>query len=552
MLTSLNIKNYALIEDIEIDLRNGLTTITGETGAGKSIILGAISLLAGNRADRSMIKNEDKKCIIEADFSIGHLNLQSLFEKLDIDYDDHTIIRREFSKEGKSRVFINDSPAILTNLKMVMNRLLDVHSQHENLSLNDRQFQLNTLDDLADNADLLKEYRFAYGEYEEAGQRLNELVAAADRLKENTDILNFQFNELDQANLHEDEQEGLESELDKLNNSEEIKGNFHAIENLFNDMESDPLSQLNRIHSLLDQLKSHFSEVEELASRLKASIIEIDDIRSEVEGHSEHFSYDPERLQIVQDRISLIYQLQQKYRVGNVSELIELKNKISEELLDIENYDERLEQAEKTFALKKKEAERLALQLSERRKAVVPYLQDGILKRLDMLGMSNSRFDVEFNQGELNQSGYDRIEFMFSANKGMEAKPIGKVASGGELSRLMLSIKAILTEKTALPTIIFDEIDTGISGPVADKMGRIIRDMSNGCQVVCITHLPQIAAAGHQHLVVYKNDEGEISRTMIRELEVEERTTEVARLLSGEELSQEALDNAKVLLSASN
>jgi len=551
MLINLNIKNYALIEDIEIDLGNGLTTITGETGAGKSIILGAIGLLAGKRADRSMLKNDSKKCIIEASFKIGHLNLKPLFDQFDLDYEDVAIIRREFSKEGKSRIFINDSPAVLQHLKEVMNRMLDVHSQHENLELNKKQYQLNSIDLMADNNSAIKEYTAAYRLFMDAGVKLEELKISATKLRENTDLIVFQLNELNDADLTEGEQENLESESDKLNHAEEIKSNFHTVEGLFIENETNPISILNQINSLLDQTKSHFSEIGELSERTKNLIIELEDIRSELEKHSERFSYDPERLQIVQDRLSSIYRLQQKFRLNTVTELLEKKELLRNELFGIEGIDDRLEEVEKMFFKRKVKAEQLAGKLSKRRISVLTEMEDSVTHRLQLLGMMNSKFKIDLQRKDMAGDGIDSAEFLFSANKGVEAQPIGKVASGGELSRLMLSIKALLTGKTELPTIIFDEIDAGISGEIAEKMGRIIRDMCNTTQVIAITHLPQIAAMGDQHIVVFKDEEGETSKTKIRKIEGEERTAEVARLLSGEEISKEALDNAKVLLSTS-
>lgn len=550
MLSHLNIKNYALIEDIDISLNRGLTILTGETGAGKSIILGAIGLLAGNRADRSMIKNSDKKCVIEATFDIGHLGLKDLFEEHDMDYADQTIIRREFNKEGKSRVFINDSPAVLLHLREIMNRLLDVHSQHENLNLNKRAFQLEAVDLYARNTDLLKEYTRSYKDYREAEERLERMKAESEKLRENTDLLSHQLNELSDADLSEGEQEELESELDTLNHSEEILSNFKSLDQLFGENEANPVSVLSEAQQLIRKTRSHFSEMQEISERMDSLLIELEDIRRELERLSEHVSYDPERLQLVQDRISLIFGLQQKFRVNTVAELIEKKEALREELSDIESLDDRLEQAQKEFQKKKQHAEDLAEKISTRRKAVLTEMEEKIIAGIHNLGMVNSRFKIDKKEKEMGLDGKDEVDFLFNANKGLDLQPIGKVASGGELSRLMLSIKAVLTGKTELPTIIFDEIDTGISGPVADKMGRIIREMSKTTQVLAITHLPQIAAQGDQHLEVFKDDSGGASKTGIHNLEGEKRTEEIARLLSGENVSKEAMENAKVLLNS--
>lgn len=550
MLSHLSIKNYALIEDIEIDLEKGLTTITGETGAGKSIILGAISLLAGNRADRSMLKNDSKKCVIEASFRIGHLNLKTLFEEFNLEYNDESIIRREFSTDGKSRVFINDSPAALLHLKEVMNRMLDVHSQHENLELNNKVFQLEAIDVMAENKKQLEEHRKNYGEYLESKKELERLTSDSKLLRDSTDLLAHELNELNDANLSDGEQEDLEQELDTLIHAEEIKLNFQGIEHLFSENESNPVGVIKELQGIIRKTKGHFPGMESISERMDSLLIELEDIRNELERFSERFSYDPERLQIVQDRISLIYRLQQKFRLNTVKELIDKKEALREELTDIESLDERLNLAQKknTEALKKSMAS--ADMLNERRNAVLAEMEKSITSSLQQLGMANSVLKIDIQKKEPDFTGGDEVEFLFSANKGIDARPISKVASGGELSRLMLAIKAMLTSKTELPTIIFDEIDTGISGLIAEKMGRIILDMCKSTQVLAITHLPQIAAMGHRHLVVYKDDSGSSSKTKIREIKGQERVEEIARLLSGEEISTEAINNAKVLLSA--
>lgn len=550
MLSYLSIKNYALIEDIEIGLEKGLTTITGETGAGKSIILGAISLLAGNRADRSMLKNDAKKCVIEASFTIGHLNLKNIFEEFNLEYNDESIIRREFSTDGKSRVFINDSPAALLHLKEVMNRMLDVHSQHENLELNNKVFQLEAIDVMAENKKHLEDHRKNYSEYLESKKELEKLTADSKLLRDSTDLLAHELNELNDANLSDGEQEELEQELDTLNHAEEIKLNFQGIEHLFSENESNPVGVIKDLQTLIRKTKGHFPGMEHISERMDSLLIEFEDIRNELERFSERFSYDPERLQIVQDRISLIYRLQQKFRLNTVKELIDKKESLREELTDIESLDERLNRAQKQHAESLKKSKESSAALNRRRKAVLAEMEKAIIGCLQQLGMANSALKIDIQSKEPDFTGGDEVEFLFSANKGIDARPISKVASGGELSRLMLSIKAMLTSKTELPTILFDEIDTGISGLIAERMGKIILSMCKSTQVLAITHLPQIAAMGHRHLVVYKDDSGSSSKTKIREIKGQERVEEIARLLSGEEISTEALNNAKVLLSA--
>ena len=552
MLKYLNIKNYALIEDIEIDLEEGLTIITGQTGAGKSIILGAISLLTGSRADRALLRNQSKKCIIEASFDVSRLNLKSLFEEFNLDYDDLTIIRREFSQDGKSRVFINDSPAVLLHLRELMNRMLDVHSQHENLELNNKIYQLRAIDGFAGNKNLLLEYKQAYGEYRSKSTELETLKEKSLKLRQNTDLFAHQLNELVEASLEHGEQESLEEELSQLNNAEEIKQSFLSIENLLNENEANPLTSLNQLNSLIKKIRGHFKDLAEIGDRLENLIIELDDIRREVERISERFSYDPERLQVAQDRLSMIYQLQHKYRLNTVGELITKREELRSELEGIENLDEDLENCQREYDEAREKCQTLSNRLSDSRYSVLTGMEEGIMEHLRSLGMVNSQVKIELiEKTEFGEDGNNEAEFLFSANKGHVPRPIGKVVSGGELSRLMLSIKALLTEKSELPTIIFDEIDTGISGVIAEKMGKIIRKMCDSTQVIAITHLPQIAAMGHRHLEVYKDEEGASTTTNIRELKGEERVIEIARLLSGEEISREALDNAKVLLAAS-
>jgi DNA repair protein RecN (Recombination protein N) len=552
MLSYLNIKNYALIEDIEIDLGKGLTTITGETGAGKSIILGAISLLAGNRADRSMLKKQDNKCIIEASFSIGHLGLKEMFEEFNLDFNEDTLIRREFSPDGKSRVFVNDSPAALLHLKEIMNRMLDVHSQHENLDLNNRKFQLKAIDLMAGNHRQLEDFQITYKAFLDADLKLKALAEKSHKLRENTDLFAHQLNELSEASLEVGEQEKLEEELDQLNNSEEIKLNLQHLESILNEGESNPIVALNQLNALVRRTRDHFKDLVEVGDRLENLVVELEDIRGEIERLAERFSYDPERLQIAQDRISQLYQLQQKYRVNSVAGLIEKREVLREEMADIENLDEELGQAQNEFAALTSTLTSQAEQLSASRYSVLTEMEEKVTVYLRALGMVNSQFKIELQaKGGIGPDGSDQAEFLFSANKGLDPRPIIKVASGGELSRLMLSIKALLTSKSELPTIIFDEIDTGISGVIAEKMGKIILDMCHSTQVLAITHLPQIAAMGHRHLMVYKDEEGSISKTNIKEITGQERVEEIARLLSGEVISKEALDNAKVLLSTS-
>lgn len=553
MLTRLKIKNYALIEDIEIDLNRGLTSMTGETGAGKSIILGAISLLMGNRADLATIRQSEKKCIIEAEFNVERLNLKQLFNTMDFDYQKNTIIRREFSRDGKSRVFVNDTPAILANLKPIVQRMLDVHSQHENLELNNKTYQLQAVDLFAGNAELLKNYKSAYNDYKETIKELADLKENARKLRENADYLNFQLNEFNDADLHPGEQEELEKEQGMLNNSEDILKNLQEIERILEGQEGGPVEVLEYLSSLMSKAGQHVEELGDLQKRLESLRIELEDIRREVMTVSNHVGHDPERAQEVEDRLTMIYKLIQKHKVSSDAELVKKQEDLFNELQGIQQFDEQLEEVEKKYGKAENLCLKLAKELSERRTNAKKEFEKQVIEILRRLSMPECRFQVDLRTiDEFGPDGMNTIDFLFSANKGVTERSIGKIASGGELSRLMLSIKSVLARKSELPTIVFDEIDTGISGEVAEKMGKLILEMSKGTQVLVITHLPQIAALGDEHVRVYKDASGEQSRTRIRKIKGAERIEEVARLLSGETITDEAIGNAKVMLKAVN
>lgn len=553
MLRHLHIQNYALIEDIDIEAGRGLTTITGETGAGKSIILGAIGLLAGNRADRSMLKNDRRKCIIEAHFDLKGRGLEELFTSNDLDYAEDTVIRREFSLDGKSRVFINDSPAALLHLRSIMNNLLDVHSQHENLELNNRKYQLHALDLISGNQELLSRYGNSYKLYRASESHLEQCRQKSVRMRENADYVASCIDELSSAGLSSGEAEELEAEQKMLDHASETMESLSAIDRILDNSEQDPISMLAKLTALLKRTSENLPALSEVLARLEIVSTEAEDIRRDLLKIISAFTFDPARHEVVQDRLSLIYRLQQKYRLPDVDSLIKREAEFRGELEAIENTDEEVQAAEADFRMKKEECLKLAAELTRKRSQGAELMESHVQSVLKALGMVNSRFEIEIQKlGEEGPDGSESAEFLFSANKGHEVRALGKVASGGELSRLMLAVKSVLTSRTELPTIIFDEIDSGISGTVADRMGDIISKMSRSTQVIVITHLPQIAARGHQHLAVYKDEEGRSSKTEIRELRGEERTREIARLLSGKEISREAMDNARVLLGAGN
>lgn len=551
MLAYLSIKNFALIEDLEVNFDKGLTTITGETGAGKSIILTAVSLLTGSRADLSMVRDASKKCIIEAEFKLSGLELQDLFSKYDFDYKETTIIRREFNREGKSRVFVNDSPAVLLHLKEIVDHLLDVHSQHENLQLNKRKYQLDSVDIYAGNLSLIKKYNTEFYLYKTAEKELSELQDKSMKMRENADFISFQLNELKDAGLQLEEQEELEEEIDTLIHAEEIKTNLHQVMQVLNKQDGNIIDELNEISSLIKKTTNHLGELKEVDGRLESLIIELEDIRRDIDHISDSTSYDPDRISIVQDRLSLIYQLEQKHRVNTIQELIDIMDKLDLEFEQISNIDDLIEDASQNLAQIKKSVSDMATELSNKRTIAAAEFGEKVLDKMKRLGMDKTVFNISVEDtGEPALDGKDVVEFLFSANQGITVKPIAKVASGGELSRLMLSIKASLAERSELASIIFDEIDTGISGEVADKMGRIILEMGDNTQIIAITHLPQIAAKGARQLKVYKEEKNGTTVTRIKALNSNERIEEIARLLSGHGVSKEALENARVLLRA--
>lgn len=549
MLSRLSIKNYALIDELDIQPAKGLNILTGETGAGKSIILGALSLILGQRAESKYFYNQAQKCVIEGFFDIADYRLQDFFEEQDLDYEVETILRREISADGKSRAFINDTPVTLTTLKALGERLIDIHSQHATLEINTEDFQLMTLDSVAENSTLLSQYKTSFKQYKQTNTALKELLEEVKQAQTEADYHQFLFDELAEAKLVANEQELLEQEQNQLSHAEEIKRSLLGANFALNDQEQATINLLKEALSQLQQAERYLPNLHELTERLQSSLIEIKDIAEEIEKTEQHTLFDEERLSTVNDRLSLLFQLQQKHHVDNISALMLLKDDLENKLLKNSSNDEQVEKLTLETAKLKKECETFAHQLTESRKKAIQMVQQEVVKVLTEVGMPNSILQVELSSSEhLRNSGQDAIRFLFSANKGQEPQPLNKVASGGELSRLMLAIKSLIAKTSALPTIIFDEIDTGISGEVALKVGNVMESMANYMQVIAITHLPQIASKGQSHYQVYKADEQEKTRTNMRKLAQKERIVEIAQMLSGLNPGEAALQHAKELL----
>ncbi len=549
MLQSLNVHNYALINELTIDFNKGLNIITGETGAGKSILMGALSLILGQRADTSVLKEKSKKCIVEAKFNIKPYRLKIFFDEYDLDYDDNTIIRREISDNGKSRAFINDTPVNLSVLKDLSTHLVDIHSQHESLLLGDENFQMALVDSFAGHHALLYQYYEKYEEYHQVQSEYNRLISNAEKAKSDLDYLQFQYDQLEALKLNESEQEELEEELEKLNHAEEIKLNLSKSYQLLNEEEFSIISNLKDAKNTLSAIAKYFKESEDLNERMESAYIELQDIGDEIEQLNESIEYDPARIEFIRERLDSIYAQQQKHKVATVGELLQIKTDLETQIVNINSYDFRTDELKKKLELKKNELIQLAQQISENRKEVIPELEQNITRMLVLLGMPNAAFIIkQIPVDEFLPTGNEIIKFMFSANKNVVPEEIEKVASGGEISRLMLSLKSILVENKTLPTIIFDEIDAGTSGEIADKMGLIIKQMSSKMQVINITHLPQIASKADFHYLVYKKDNHQTTNTYIKLLNKDERVNEIAKMLSGKELTDAAIQNAKVLL----
>lgn len=550
MLKSLSIENYALIDSLNIEFAPGFSVITGETGAGKSIILGALSLILGQRADARQIKQGENKCLVEGVFDVSKYDLKSLFDEHDWVYEGETcILRREIWANGKSRAFLNDSPVYLNDLKALGDRLIDIHSQHQNLALNDRQFQLLVVDALADTRLLRSEYVSAFHSFRSAAKVLADLKEASRKNKEEEDYLRFQYAALSEAALREGEQEELEAELEALTHSEEIKSGLFAVTNLLSGEDQNVEAMLKSALESVRNVQSVFPKADEIVQRLESAYLDLKDLRSETERLFDEIEFNPDRQQLVEDRLGVIYDLQKKHSVATVRQLIELRDNIGSKLQNIDSMEEKISSAENILSEKREQLSDLARRLSEKRLAAISDIEKELTSRLSYLGMPNARFECRITpKQQPDETGMDDVQFLFSANKNTDLLPVSQIASGGEISRLMLCVKAMIAGATALPTIIFDEIDTGTSGEMADKMGSIMQDMSRNMQVIAITHLPQIASKGDFHYIVYKKDTEDSTQTYMRQLSSEERITEIARLLSGAETTAQAIENAKVML----
>ncbi|TDS16283.1 DNA repair protein RecN [Sphingobacterium paludis] len=551
MLKRLFIKNYALIENLDIQFDAGLNIITGETGAGKSIIMGALGLILGNRAEGKHFFNEDQKCVIEGFFALAAYDLQAFFDDNDLDYEPETIIRREVAVDGKSRAFVNDSPVTLAVLKSLGELLIDIHSQHATLQLNTERFQLMVLDSMAKNQEILAAYRTALKGYKDKVQILEQLQADIHTTNAELDFNQFQFDELQEAQLQEGEQEQLEEEINQLENAEEIKRGLLGASHLLDEQDMSVNQALKDVLQHLQAVQRYLPAVTTLAERLQSAQIEIKDIAQEVDALGQEVHMDENRLATVNDRLSILYSLQKKHRVETVTALLHLQNELEQKILAVANREERLaivqSEVDKSLLILEREGHKL----HQSRDAVRQQVEEYVQAVLSEVGMGNAQLRITLDVLPVDRykaSGADEVQFLFSANKGQTLQPIHRVASGGELSRVMLAIKSLVASSSALPTIIFDEIDTGISGEVALKVGQIMERLATNMQVLAISHLPQIASKGHTHFKVYKIDEAEKTRTNIVPLSAEQRVLEIAQMLSGTNPGESALQHARELI----
>ncbi len=549
MLCNLVVENYALISHLEIEFKKGLTIITGETGAGKSILLGALSLILGKRADTSVLLNKERKCLVEGTFDITHYGLQDFFTDKSIDYDNQLIIRREIAVNGKSRAFINDTPVNLELLTELGNKLIDIHSQHQNLNLSDSIFQMKVIDSYAGNQELLNSYRLQYATYRNLQKQFRHMTDEAAQAKSELDYLQFQFTQLRDAQLREGEQEELESELEELAHAEEIKTGLSTASSLLQGDEQSVLQQLKDCSVALNRIQKYLRDKEDLAARIESAYIEIKDIAGVTEVLNSQLIHDPDRMNQVSERLNLIYTLEKKHRVASLSELITFRDHLKTRVDEINSFDFNLGEVEK----KMKDAETTLNDLSDRlnaqRKKVLKSFEDKITGLLREVGIPNAGFSIRLEKtDDFNPYGSDKIQFLFSANRNMNLQDIARVASGGEISRLMLCIKSLMSDSSGMPTIIFDEIDTGVSGEIAERVGNIISRMADRMQIINITHLPQVASKGKNHYLVYKSDEDNTTVTRMKLLTPKERHLEIAKMLSGEEVTHAALENARALL----
>ena len=550
MLKHLYIKNFTLIDELDIELYQGFSVITGETGAGKSIILGALGLLLGQRADSKAIKQGAEKCVIEAHFDLSRYGMTDFFEENEIEYDAaDCIVRRELTASGKSRAFINDTPVQLSLLKELGEQLVDIHSQHQNLLLNKQDFQLNVVDIIAGDEKEQQLYQQAYTQYHATEKELSALKESIEQNRQNADFLQFQFEELTQANLAEGEQEELEQKSETMSHSEEIKSALYEADNALSAEQTGVVESLRTALSAIRQIEKVLPDASELVERLDSSYIELKDIAQEISSQMEHVDFDPAELDAINNRLDKLYDLEKKYHVETVEELIAKRDELKIQLGRIENSDEALAELQQKLATQLAQAQKAAEALTKLRTKAAKQIEKEMQGRLMPLGMPNVKFSIEMTQEPLNVSGQDKVAFLFSANTSTPLQPISQVASGGEIARVMLSLKAMISGAVKLPTIIFDEIDTGVSGKTAEKMAEIMQEMGHHeRQVISITHLPQIAALGSAHYKVEKEETAKGTISRMRKLSDDERVLEIAQMLSGSNVSEAAISNAKQLL----
>ena len=553
MLKRLSISNYALIDQLEIDFEQGLTIITGETGAGKSIILGALSLILGERADSTSIRDKDRKTVVEATFSIEDYNLEVFFRDNDLDYfDDELIVRREINPNGRSRAFVNDGVVALSTLKELMTRLVDIHSQHSNMLLSRPAFQLSILDNIAGDDEELNDYRGLYNEYKATEHQLQELRDNYDRNRSEEDYLRFQLGQLQETNLRHDEDEELEQQQRRLANATSLKEDLWKVINTLNSEDNSVLDQLQEVRSTLATAEQNLDEIAGMSERVSNALIDLKDIAQSVGAIEESLNSDPAALQQVEERLNTIYSLERKHNAKTVNELLKLQEDYEQRLAAIDSSEERITQIQEMLESQHSAALQLARTISDHRKKAAGEFAATLQPLAQNLGMKNLQFHIDFKPVALNANGCDSVEFLFAFNKNQELMPVKDTASGGEISRLMLCIKSVIARSMNLPTIIFDEVDTGVSGEIAHKIGDMMGEISHKIQVIAITHLPQVAAHGDSHLRVFKTDTATQTVTSVQRLSDEEHVTEIARMLSGSELNQAAIDNARALINNSN
>ncbi|MFC1734281.1 DNA repair protein RecN, partial [candidate division KSB1 bacterium] len=533
MLLNLHIENYTLIHQLDISFDAGFSVITGETGAGKSILIGALSLILGQRADNQSLFNKEKKCVIEGTFEIRNYGLKSFFSESDLDYDDQTIIRREINQLGKSRAFINDTPVNLNLLKEFGYRLVDVHSQHNTITLNDSNFQLAVIDSFVKHNKIVEAYRNQFVAYKKKKSLLNELISTEEQYKSEQDYLQFLLNELTDARLTIDEQGKIEEDIKILSHAEEIKNTLYGASHMLIHDEINLLNNLNEIISQLQKLASFHPKINDFADRLTSNYIDLKDIAEEMEQIEQQVQYDPDQLENLNNRLDLIFRLQQKHHVSSIKELLDKQSELNSKLNEINSLEDKINHLKSELDNDLQTIIKSADEISLKRKASIPDIETELEKRLSSLGMPDARFKILLQtNNELSSDGKDTVKFMFNANKGGELMELSRVASGGELSRLMLSVKSLISQRNLLPTIIFDEIDIGVSGEIAGKVGNIMQKMTDSMQVIAITHLPQIAGKSDHHYFVFKTSENNITQSVIKKLSNEERINEIAKMLS--------------------